>query len=54
MDKIFSLKLTEAHLNIIYQALLELPAKVSVPVMEVIKRQYDEQSVELKEEDKPE
>lgn len=49
MDKIFKLELTEPHLNVIYQALLELPAKVSVPVMEVIKRQYDEQSIELKE-----
>jgi hypothetical protein len=41
MEKVV-LTLTEKDVQTIYSALAELPAKISLPVMEVIKEQWNE------------
>lgn len=50
-ERKFKLELTENQINVIYQSLLELPAKFSMPVMEELKKQL---SVILNEELKEE
>ena len=40
MEKKFTIELSEAHLNIVYQALGEIPAKYAIPVMDEIKKQF--------------
>lgn len=39
MEKKFNLEFTDREVDIIYQALIELPAKISMPVIETLKSQ---------------
>ena len=39
MEKKFKLEFTDREVDIIYQALIELPAKISMPVIETLKSQ---------------
>ena len=39
MEKKFKLEFTDREVDIIYQALIELPAKISMPVIETLKAQ---------------
>lgn len=54
MEKMFTISLSEEHLNVVYRALLELPAKFSVPVMDEIKKQFDATIAEMNKEEKKE
>lgn len=42
-EKIFTIKVTEKQLDTMYGALLELPAKIAMPILETVKKQYLEQ-----------
>lgn len=48
MEKFFDLKLTEQELEIVYNALLEMPAKTVLPVIAKIQGLYLEKKGETK------
>jgi hypothetical protein len=41
--KLIKLELTEQHVEIVYRALLEMPAKYSLPVIQEVQKQVEPQ-----------
>ncbi len=54
MEKKFKLEFTDREVDIIYQGLMELPAKISIPVIETLKVQLTAILTDTTTEDKVE
>jgi hypothetical protein len=43
MEKKFVIEVSESYIEVLYQGLLELPAKLALPVMKELERQFNDQ-----------